>query len=120
MVTPEQLLKSLVDETRLRCVMLLLAENELCVCEFGYALSEVQPKISRHLGLLREHQVVLDRRAGQWVYYRLHPELPAWAHAVIRALADGWHGSNPYAEDLARLRTMPDRPGRCKGDLFCI
>ncbi|MBF0192543.1 MAG: metalloregulator ArsR/SmtB family transcription factor [Magnetococcales bacterium] len=120
MVTPEILLKSLVDETRLRCVMLLLAETELCVCEFGHALSEVQPKISRHLGTLREHHVVLDRRAGQWVYYRLHPELPEWAIALIRALAIGLHGSRLHAEDRERLRAMPDRPNRCAGNLFSI
>ncbi|MBF0294818.1 MAG: transcriptional regulator, partial [Magnetococcales bacterium] len=30
MLTPEILMKSLVDETRLRCVMLLMVETELC------------------------------------------------------------------------------------------
>ncbi|MBF0628674.1 MAG: metalloregulator ArsR/SmtB family transcription factor [Magnetococcales bacterium] len=120
MVTPEMVLKSLVDETRLRCVMLLLAENELCVCEFGHALGEVQPKISRHLGTLREHHVVLDRRAGQWVYYRLHPELPEWAMTLIRALATGLQGSALHTQDLERLRAMPDRPGRCAIQHFSI
>ncbi|MBF0341419.1 MAG: metalloregulator ArsR/SmtB family transcription factor [Magnetococcales bacterium] len=119
-MTPEILLKSLVDETRLRCVSLLLAENELCVCEFGYALGEVQPKISRHLATLRESHVVLDRRAGQWVYYRLHPELPPWALAVIRALGEGVEGSPVHMGDRERLHAMPDRPGRCGGNLFAI
>ncbi|GAB0057022.1 Arsenic resistance transcriptional regulator ArsR1 [Candidatus Magnetaquicoccaceae bacterium FCR-1] len=113
MITPERLLKCLVDETRLRCVHLLLRENELCVCEFGHALSEVQPKISRHLATLREHHLVLDRRAGQWVYYRLHPELPAWALALLRALDEGLRGSERHEADHARLCEMPDRPNRC-------
>jgi ArsR family transcriptional regulator len=114
-LTPEILMKSLVVETRLRCVMLLVAEAELCVCEFGYVLEDAQPKISHHLGTLREHQVVQDRRAGQWVYYRLHPELPTWAIAMIQAVTLGVQGSEIYEGDQERLRTMPDRPGRCPG-----
>ncbi|MBF0137685.1 MAG: metalloregulator ArsR/SmtB family transcription factor [Magnetococcales bacterium] len=112
-LTPEILLKSLVDETRLRCVMLLLVEPELCVCEFGYVLGEAQPKISRHLGTLREHDVVRDRRAGQWVYYTLHPDLPPWAMVMIQAVAHGLQGSEIHRDDQERLRTMPDRPKRC-------
>ncbi len=115
MLTPEILMKSLVDETRLRCVMLLMVETELCVCEFGYALGEVQPKISRHLGTLRENHVMQDRRAGQWVYYRLHPDLPPWAKILIQAVAQGVEGAEIHKEDRERLRTMPDRPGRCHG-----
>ncbi|MEO5341437.1 MAG: metalloregulator ArsR/SmtB family transcription factor [Magnetococcus sp. MYC-9] len=115
MLTPEILMKSLVDETRLRCVMLLVAERELCVCEFGYALGEPQPKISRHLGTLREHHVAQDRRAGQWVYYRLHPELPSWAVRIIQAVAQGLERSEIHTGDRERLLTMPGRPGRCPG-----
>lgn len=113
-MTPETLMKSLVDETRLRCVMLLVAERELCVCEFGYALGEAQPKISRHLGTLREHQVVQDRRSGQWVHYRIHPALPPWAMTMIQAVAQGLEGVALYREDRERLHAMPDRPGRCQ------
>ncbi|MBF0428579.1 MAG: metalloregulator ArsR/SmtB family transcription factor [Magnetococcales bacterium] len=113
MLTPEILMQTLVDETRLRCVMLVMSETELCVCEFGYALGEVQPKISRHLGKLRESKVMQDRRTGQWVHYRLHPELPPWAKRMLEAVAQGLEGAEIYKGDLERLRTMPDRPGRC-------
>ncbi|MEO5345942.1 MAG: metalloregulator ArsR/SmtB family transcription factor [Magnetococcus sp. YQC-9] len=115
MLTPEILMKSLVDETRLRCVMLLLVESELCVCEFGYALGEAQPKISRHLALLRESHVMQDRRAGQWVYYSLHPDLPPWAEILIQAVSQGLEGVTIHHEDRERLTTMPNRPGRCPG-----
>lgn len=97
--------------------MLLVAEKELCVCEFCYALGEAQPKISRHLGTLREHHVAQDRRAGQWVYYRLHPELPPWAIRMIQAIAQGLEGSEIHIGDRERLLTMPGRPERCPGVL---
>lgn len=119
MLTSKILMKALVDETRLRCMLLMLAEAELCVCEFGYALGVAQPKISRHLATLREYQVVQDRRAGQWVYYGLHPELPPWAMTLIRAVAEGMEGSEIPEGDRQRLRTMPDRPGRCPGNGPC-
>lgn len=113
MIDPPTLFKALVDETRLRCLMLLAREEELCVCELGYALGEAQPKISRHLAMLRKTAVVLDRREGQWIYYRIHPQLPEWAREVIRNAALGAEGNDPFQDDRKRLAAMPDRPVRC-------
>uniref|UniRef100_A0A182SH65 HTH arsR-type domain-containing protein n=1 Tax=Anopheles maculatus TaxID=74869 RepID=A0A182SH65_9DIPT len=33
--------------------------------------------------MLRESGLLLDRRAGKWIHYRLSPHIPAWAAAVI-------------------------------------
>lgn len=103
--------KALADSTRLRCLVLLTQEGELCVCELIHALGLSQPKISRHLAQLRDGGVVLDRRQGQWVYYRLHPELPAWAGSVLGDTARGVAGQAPFDTDRAALAAMPDRPG---------
>jgi Predicted transcriptional regulators len=107
----EALFRALADPTRLRCLLLLHAEGELCVCELTHALGESQPKISRHLAQLRETGIVSDRRQGLWVYYRLHPQLPAWALEVLRATAAGVTGQAPYAADAQALHDMPNRPG---------
>lgn len=82
-VSPQQLFKSLSDETRLSLVLLLREKGELCVCELTSVLKETQPKISRHLALLRESGLLTDRRDGKWIHYRLSPHMPAWAAAVI-------------------------------------
>ncbi|KFC01003.1 arsenical resistance operon repressor [Trabulsiella guamensis ATCC 49490] len=92
MLHPVQLFKILSDETRLAIVMLLKESGELCVCELCAATSESQPKISRHMALLRESGLVLDRRAGKWVYYRLSPHIPAWAADII---ATSWQCLRP-------------------------
>ncbi len=111
---PEVFYQALADLTRLRCLLLLESEQGLCVCELTYALRVPQPKISRHLAQLREAGIVRDRRQGLWVYYRLHPDLPAWARAVLAETAAGVAGELPFAEDRAALREMPNRPqGRC-------
>ncbi len=113
---PEALFKALADANRLRCLALLAAEGELCVCELAYALGAPQPRVSRHLGHLRQAGLVEDRRAGQWVYYRLRREgLPGWVEEVLGRTLEALRGRPPYARDLARLRAMPGRPGapRC-------
>ncbi|MBS0970837.1 metalloregulator ArsR/SmtB family transcription factor [Nissabacter archeti] len=80
---PLQLFKNLSDETRLSLVLLLREKGELCVCELTSILKESQPKISRHLAILRDGGLLIDRRDGKWIYYRLSPHMPAWAAAVI-------------------------------------
>ncbi len=68
---PIQLFKILADETRLGIVLLLSELGELCVCDLCTALDQSQPKISRHLALLRESGLLLDRKQGKWVHYRI-------------------------------------------------
>jgi ArsR family transcriptional regulator len=107
---PDLLFKALADTTRLRMLMLLVMEGELCVCELTHALDEIQPKISRHLAQLRESGVVQDRRQGQWIYYRINPNLPEWAREVLSATAEGVTMRPPFDRDLRTLVEMPDRP----------
>ncbi|PHM73830.1 transcriptional regulator [Xenorhabdus kozodoii] len=85
MLFPIQLFKLLADETRLSIVLLLRETGELCVCDICTVLSESQPKISRHIALLRDAELLLDRREGKWIYYRLSPHIPAWAANIIEA-----------------------------------
>ena len=111
-IQPDQFFKILSDPTRLHMLMLLAGEPELCVCELTHALDVIQPKISRHLALLREAEVVLDRRQGQWIYYRLSPELPAWARGVLDATAAGIARKPAFAAARRALCRMPNRPGK--------
>jgi ArsR family transcriptional regulator len=114
-VLPENLFAALAHPTRLRCVVLLLAHEELCVCELTHAIAAPQPNISRHLALLREAGLVTDRREGLWIHYRINAALPAWVQAVLKQTARGVNGTAPFSADLAALQAMPNRPGapRC-------
>jgi ArsR family transcriptional regulator len=95
--------KALADQTRLRILLLLAGKEELCVCELAQALELAQPKISRHLAILRESGLLLDRKVGLWVYYRLHPDLPPWARDGLACLQTGSAGEQPYVLDAQRL-----------------
>jgi ArsR family transcriptional regulator len=65
-----QVFKALSDETRLR-ILKQLEHGELCVCDVVAALDIIQPKISFHLGVLKEAGLVKDRRVGKWIHYCL-------------------------------------------------
>lgn len=111
LITPDSLCKTLSDPTRARITLLVLREKELCVCELTCALDEIQPKISRHLALLRESGLLADRRKGQWVYYRLHPDLPNWVNKTLKTMLDA--NQDWLEENHRRLCDMEDRPNRC-------
>lgn len=108
---PVDVFKALADDTRTRIALLVAREGELCVCELTAALDLSQPKISRHLAQLRHAGLLSDRRQGQWVYYRLHPQLPSWVSTLVeQALAANGEW---LAADVQRLTAMADRPVRC-------
>jgi ArsR family transcriptional regulator len=104
----------LSDDTRLRCLLLMQQEGELCVCELVHALGLIQPKVSRHLAALRDCGVVTDRRSGQWVYYQIDPDLPAWAREVIETTVSEAASREPFTNDMAVLEQMPNRPGAAR------
>ncbi|MEJ2362440.1 MAG: metalloregulator ArsR/SmtB family transcription factor [Gammaproteobacteria bacterium] len=113
-MTAASLYSALSHEIRLRTLLLLQSQGELCVCELTHALGLSQPMISRHLALLREAGLVVDRRAGIWIYYAINPALPDWARTVLSATQDGTRQQSPFRDDLASLKDMPNRPSaRC-------
>lgn len=112
MTDAQLVFESLSDATRRRILALLLNQGELCVCELVAALDQPQPKISRHLAVMREAGLTAMRRDGTWIFYRLHPELPLWAYRILEiAGRDAAEPDSP--EDGARLAGMKDRPVRC-------
>ena len=110
MISPAQLFKCLSDDTRLRCVTLLQKEGELCVCELTAALGLSQPKISRHLASLRLCGLLQDSRKGQWVYYQINPDLPAWAFPVLKDTLVAVELTESFQTDQKRLQQMENRP----------
>lgn len=64
---------ALSDPTRIG-LLDLLRGGERCVCDLTSALGAAQSRLSFHLGVLKDAGLVLDRREGRWVYYRLNQE----------------------------------------------
>ena len=62
--------KAFGDLSRLRIVT-LLSSKEMTVNDITSAIGLSQPTVSRHLAILREAGIVIDRRDKQKVYYSL-------------------------------------------------
>jgi len=65
-----ELFKAFADPVRLR-LLNLLARGEVCVCHLHGALELPQSTVSRHLAYLRKRGLVVGRKDGLWVHYRL-------------------------------------------------
>lgn len=109
-MNPTQFFKCLADDTRLKTVLLIESETEVCVCELMSALEDSQPKISRHLAQLKKNGVLIDRKQSQWVFYRINPELPSWARDVINL---AFRENSAFLQThIKKLAAMGDRPER--------
>lgn len=63
--------KALGDETRLT-ILDMLARQEMCACEIIAKLGMSQPAVSHHLKILRQAELVRDKKGGKWIYYSLN------------------------------------------------
>ena len=107
--------KSLTDSIRLSTLMLTYYHGELCVCELMEAMAEnSQPKVSRNLSILKKAQVIISRKHGQWVFYRINPNLPIWAKSVIAQTTQ--NNISRITKELIRLDKMKNRPNKTS---FC-
>lgn len=68
----EMMFKALADATRQRLLRVLSA-HELSVSELVQVLEQPQSTISRHLKVLRDAELVVDRRAGATTLYAVAP-----------------------------------------------
>lgn len=103
---PHQFFKLLADETRVRCIMLIARNGQLCVCELTEALEESQPKVSRHLAVLRAHGLLDASRKGQWVFYQIKNDIPDWATKQIENLLASKCLLETYQKDIERLTNL--------------
>lgn len=108
-ISPVALFRALSDELRLAALLLIRDQQELCVCELTGAFDVSQPKVSRHLAILRDSALVATERRGQWVYYSVHPGLPVWVLQVLQQTAN--HNPRLIQGPLSKLQAMAQRPG---------
>jgi ArsR family transcriptional regulator, arsenate/arsenite/antimonite-responsive transcriptional repressor len=108
LATLDTVLKALADPTRLRIIG-LLAAGEICVCHIHESLGVPQPKTSRHLAYLRRAGVVVGRKDGLWVHYRL-AEMEPVVKAVVDAAAHALGHLETAERDRKRLAARISLP----------
>jgi len=99
----EKIFKGLADLTRLRILNLLL-HGELCVCDVQYVLGLLQPNISRHLTYLKNSGLVLDRREGPRMCYRLADPIEGLSKELFAFLRTAFSQNAAFADDSHKLQ----------------
>ena len=75
-VQPNQLakiFKALGDENRLRILEMLQGE-ERCACMLLDEMHITQPTLSHHMKILCDVDLVIGRKEGKWMHYRLNAD----------------------------------------------
>ncbi len=99
----ERYCKGLADGNRLRILNLLL-HGELCGCDIQYVLDTSQPNISRHLQYLKNSGLVLDRRDGFRIFYRLAEPMQGAKKHLFEFLQRACKNEEPFQNDTRKLK----------------
>ena len=80
-----RLFQALSDPTRLRLLQ-TLRRGERCVCDLMDATDAAQSRVSFHLRVLKDAGLIIDRRAGRWVHYRIDSDALTEVGGVLSQL----------------------------------
>jgi ArsR family transcriptional regulator len=113
----QRVLRLLSDPTRLR-ILAALDDGELAVGEIAEVLGMSQSRISNHLRILRDGEVLRGRREGAWTFYRnALPEDPGRS-ALWKAVREGLLSDASLRADAARRRKVVEERRRRSRDHF--
>lgn len=99
----EQLFKGLADLNRLR-ILNLLMHGELCVCDIQFVLDSPQPNVSRHLIYLKNSGLVVDRREGPRMYYRIAQTSDGVHQKLFALLQQVFDSEVDFVDDTRKLK----------------
>ncbi len=111
------ILKILADPTRLR-LLSLVSREELSVAELQEILGMGQSRISSQLALLRQANLVSDRRDGKRAYYSLRSPLPEKTESLLRAAISSVQDLPLLAEDVSNLDRILQKRRRTQEQYF--
>lgn len=101
-------LRALSDPTRLRIVA-LLEKDELSVNELQEITRMGQSRISTHLGLLQDSELVQSRREGKRTFYKLYPQSNSGAAEFIDLAIRGAKELPEHESDQINLKRILNR-----------
>jgi len=112
MIDAVQIFKALGDPNRLR-IMKMLEKRELCVCEIRAVLGLSNSTVSEHLSMLKSAGMILDRKDGKWINYRLNDNVHGeFAKAVMKALENHLGSDHALQADNIKVKKV-DRKKIC-------
>lgn len=110
---PSDLFGAFANPIRLRVLHLLHAEKAICVCDLCEVLDLPQPKVSRHLAILRDAGLVEVHTEGKWKFYSLAQPPTPLHRTLLRCVGRCLGEFDDLAADRARLAGLETRL-RCR------
>ncbi len=108
----DRMFRAFCDRTRLR-ILSLLREGELCVGNIVRALELPQPKVSRHLSILRKAGLVSVCKEGLWCHYSLVPARTEFHRKLLECAATCLQEVPEIQADRARAAEIRKSGGCC-------
>lgn len=102
MPSPDVLFRVLADPTRRGLFENLCREGEKSVSALTATAGVSQPVVSKHLGLLREAGLVVDRQAGRQTFYSAQVKALAPLNDWTGEMATFWEGRLDDLDDLLK------------------
>jgi len=101
-----ELFKVLADESRIR-LLLMLQDHELTVAEMAEITQMPQPRVSTHLSMLRQNDLVIVRKQGVFAYYRINAGTFKQQYPAFLDLVSSHYENNALVkQDLKRLELV--------------
>ena len=107
--------KALADENRVRILLALHGRDELCVCQLIDMLQLAPSTVSKHLFILRNARLIIGRKEGRWMYYRLNADgVPEAAAAALEWVTQSVADDPLIRQDQERLNAVLSEPTEVK------
>jgi len=103
--------RALDDPNRLR-ILKMLEGRELCVCEVRAVLGLSSSTVSKHLTILRDAGLILDRKDGKWVNFKLNRAADGLVQQILGVLKNGLMDEKQVAQDREKVKHV-DRKKLC-------
>ena len=111
-------LKAAAEPTRLR-ILAICAQGELTVTEITHILGQSQPRVSRHLKLLCDADLLNRFREGAWVFYRLADRTGSRGNALCYSILALLPETDPQLmRDMQRLADIRKARQATAADYF--
>ncbi len=95
--------KALSDPNRIRIIK-MLEVRPLCVCEITNALHLATSTVSKHLSLLKEAELINDKKDGKWIYYHLNETVAQpYAQFILPAMRNWINEEEQVQTDKAQV-----------------
>jgi len=115
----QKVFKTFSDPTRIR-ILRLLEREQLVVQELMEVLGMAQSRVSRHLAILREAGLVVDRRDRTFVSYRMTLPKEPWWREAWKLVRDNLDGDSSAERDTAALARVLAGRGASSRNFFDI